>query len=142
MKCKSNPGGPTYSLVTIMVELFTFLKQKSFLVVMTDKISTFDRKVYYKKRKQAQGILNTRVTTYTTSLPFTYNVSFPSFTFTGPILFLTGHFSYMEQCYYHMAQKGPPFSTAFYDFYVPKLESVGFWPCSWPYQYNDHCCGP
>lgn len=57
-----------------------------------------------------------------------YMVSFPSFTFEGTILFLTGHYSYMEQCYDHMAQKSPPFVTASYDFYVPKLVSVGFWP--------------
>jgi hypothetical protein len=141
MKCKSNPDGPTQSLITIMIELFILFKQKSFRVVMTDKTSAFDRKIYYKKRKHAQDIVNTTVTMYMMSLPFTYMVSFPSLTFTGAILFLTGHYSYMEQCYDHMAQKGSPFATASYNFYGPKLVPVGFWLCSWPYQYNDHYCG-
>jgi hypothetical protein len=84
MRCKSNPGGPTHSLVTIMTELFTFLKQKSFLVVMTDKTSVFDRKVCYKKGKQVQGILNTRVTMYTISLPF---ICFPVLLIQSPFYF-------------------------------------------------------
>jgi hypothetical protein len=83
MKCKSNPGGPTHSIVSIMTKLFTLLKQKSFLVITTDKTSGFDRKVYYKKGKQAQGILNTSVPMYTMSLPFIWCL-FPVSLIQGP----------------------------------------------------------